>query len=206
MTVITRAARRFGARDGQALVEFALVVPLLLLLVLGIVDFGRAYNYKNDITSLANQAARLAEVNACSACTPQKTIDQYIEGTADSSELRNGGGQISTPLAISFCFPSTNNPNPGTVGSSLQITASATYNWLPFLVMSICLAISALYELIEWRIALLSGGAADDFLGTQGDVWDTQEDMCVALIGAACALLFFSAIHNRALRKLEPAG
>jgi putative membrane protein len=79
-------------------------------------------------------------------------------------------------------------------------------NWLPFLVMSICLAISALYELIEWRTALASGAAANDFLGTQGDVWDTQEDMCVALIGAASALLFFSAIHNRALRKLEPAG
>jgi len=79
-------------------------------------------------------------------------------------------------------------------------------NWLPFLVMSICLAISALYELIEWWTALLSGGAADDFLGSQGDVWDTQSDMCVALIGAACALLFLSAIHNRALRKLEPTA
>ena len=79
----------------------------------------------------------------------------------------------------------------------------ARQNWLPFLVLAICLAISALYELIEWWTALLSGAAANDFLGSQGDVWDTQADMCVALIGATAALLLLSAIHNRAIRKLE---
>jgi putative membrane protein len=76
-------------------------------------------------------------------------------------------------------------------------------NWLPFVVVSICLAISAFYELIEWWTALLSGAAANDFLGSQGDVWDTQSDMCVALIGAISALLLLSALHNRALRNLE---
>jgi putative membrane protein len=75
--------------------------------------------------------------------------------------------------------------------------------WLPFLVLSICLAISALYELIEWCTALLSGAAANDFLGSQGDVWDTQEDMCCALVGALVALVSLSALHNRAIRKLE---
>jgi putative membrane protein len=70
-------------------------------------------------------------------------------------------------------------------------------------VVSICLAISALYELIEWWTALLSGGAANDFLGSQGDVWDTQSDMCVALVGATCAVILLSAVHNRAIRKLE---
>ena len=75
--------------------------------------------------------------------------------------------------------------------------------WLPFLVVSICLAISALYELIEWWTALISGGAANDFLGSQGDVWDTQSDMCLALIGAISALVLLSAIHNRALRNLN---
>jgi putative membrane protein len=79
-------------------------------------------------------------------------------------------------------------------------------NWLPFLVLSICLAISAFYELIEWWTALLSGAAANDFLGSQGDVWDTQSDMFVALIGALTAVLFLSALHNRAIRKLEAAG
>src|SRR4030081_3933137 len=62
-------------------------------------------------------------------------------------------------------------------------------NWLPFLVVSICLGISALYELIEWWTALLSRSPADDFLGTQGDVWDTQEDMGLALIGAVSAVV-----------------
>jgi putative membrane protein len=76
-------------------------------------------------------------------------------------------------------------------------------DWLPFLVGSICLGISALYELIEWLTALLSGSAATDFLGTQGDVWDTQEDMSLALIGAVSALVLLSAIHNRAIRNLD---
>lgn len=76
-------------------------------------------------------------------------------------------------------------------------------NWIPFLVLAICLAISALYELIEWCTAMLSGAAATDFLGTQGDVWDTQEDMCFALVGAIVALVSLSALHNRAIRKLE---
>lgn len=75
--------------------------------------------------------------------------------------------------------------------------------WLPFLVVSICLAISAFYELIEWWTALASGAAAIDFLGTQGDVWDTQSDMFCAFIGVLCALLFLSKLHNRAIRKLE---
>jgi putative membrane protein len=80
-------------------------------------------------------------------------------------------------------------------------------NWLPFLVLAACLAISAFYELIEWWTALASGAAANDFLGSQGDVWDTQWDMLCALIGAITALLLFSGLHNRALRKLkEPAA
>jgi putative membrane protein len=75
--------------------------------------------------------------------------------------------------------------------------------WLPFLVLSICMAISAFYELIEWATALVSGAASTDFLGTQGDIWDTQSDMFCALLGAICALLFLSALHDRAIRKQE---
>ena len=75
--------------------------------------------------------------------------------------------------------------------------------WLTFLVLSICLAISAFYELIEWATALVSGAAATDFLGTQGDVWDTQSDMFLALVGAISALLLFSALHNREIRKRQ---
>ena len=79
--------------------------------------------------------------------------------------------------------------------------------WIPFFVISICLAISALYELIEWGTAMLTGSAANDFLGSQGDVWDTQSDMSLALVGAVCALLFLSYFHDRALQKMaSPEG
>ena len=74
--------------------------------------------------------------------------------------------------------------------------------WIPFLTLSVCLAISAFYELVEWWTALGSGSAADAFLGTQGDVWDTQEDMFMALIGASCALIFFRGLQDRAIARL----
>ena len=74
-------------------------------------------------------------------------------------------------------------------------------SWLPFLVLSIVLAISAFYELIEWVISLFSGEAGDSFLGTQGYIWDTQTDMFTALIGGLVALLLFSKIHDRAISK-----
>lgn len=72
------------------------------------------------------------------------------------------------------------------------------------LTVSVCLAISALYELVEWWSALLLGSGADEFLGTQGYVWDTQSDMFLALIGSLCALLF-ARWHARAMRRLNEA-
>ena len=74
--------------------------------------------------------------------------------------------------------------------------------WMPFLVLSVCLAISASYEFIEWWTALLSGSASTEFLATQGDVWDTQEDMFMALIGAACALVFMRRLQDRQLARM----
>jgi putative membrane protein len=75
--------------------------------------------------------------------------------------------------------------------------------WLFYIVLSICLAISAAYELLEWRVAVASGSAADAFLGTQGDPWDTQEDMATAIVGALTALIFFSRWHDRLIGKME---
>ena len=74
--------------------------------------------------------------------------------------------------------------------------------WIPFVVVCVCLAISACYEFIEWWTALLSGSAATEFLATQGDVWDTQADMLMALIGAIAALLLLSRWQDRQLDKL----
>jgi putative membrane protein len=75
--------------------------------------------------------------------------------------------------------------------------------WLFFIVLSICLAVSAAYELLEWRVAVATGSAADAFLGTQGDPWDTQEDMTTAVVGAVTALLFFSRWHDRLIGRME---
>jgi len=77
--------------------------------------------------------------------------------------------------------------------------------WLFWIVVSICLAISAFYELIEWWVAVASGTAADAFLGTQGYVWDTQSDMLLALIGAISSLIMFGKYHDRLLGKLPKA-
>jgi len=75
--------------------------------------------------------------------------------------------------------------------------------WLTFLVICICLAISATYELVEWGTAVSTGEAAEAFLGTQGDPWDTQEDMAMAGVGAILALLMLSRVHDRQVQRLE---
>lgn len=75
--------------------------------------------------------------------------------------------------------------------------------WLNTFVVSICLAFSAFYELIEWWVAAASGESAEAFLGTQGYQWDTQSDMMLALIGAICALLLLSRWHDRQLNALR---
>ncbi|MCP3661787.1 MAG: DUF2238 domain-containing protein [Gammaproteobacteria bacterium] len=76
--------------------------------------------------------------------------------------------------------------------------------WLFLVAASICLAFSALYEIIEWWVALLSDQAAEAFLGTQGDAWDTQWDMFLALTGAITSLLTLSSIHDRQLIQTDP--
>jgi putative membrane protein len=74
--------------------------------------------------------------------------------------------------------------------------------WLFFLVLCVCLAISASYELFEWRTAVAAGAKSDAFLGTQGDPWDTQEDMATAGVGALAALVLLSRVHDRQLARL----
>jgi putative membrane protein len=78
--------------------------------------------------------------------------------------------------------------------------------WLFFIVCSIALAISACYEFFEWWVAVASGSGADAFLATQGDVWDTQWDMFMALCGAIVAQLTLPHVHDRQLSALIEAG
>ena len=74
--------------------------------------------------------------------------------------------------------------------------------WLSTFVISICLAASALYELIEWWIAELTGESAEAFLGTQGYVWDTQSDMGLALLGAVLSLILLSHYHDNQIKNI----
>jgi putative membrane protein len=74
--------------------------------------------------------------------------------------------------------------------------------WLFFLVCCVCLAFSAFYEFLEWWTAVIVGGPAEDFLATQGDPWDTQWDMFMALVGAAVAQLTLGRMHDLEMKKL----
>ncbi len=75
--------------------------------------------------------------------------------------------------------------------------------WLFFIVCCICLSISACYEFLEWWIAVASGSSAEAFLGTQGDVWDTQWDMLLALIGAVCAQILLGKLQDKQVTNLH---
>lgn len=74
--------------------------------------------------------------------------------------------------------------------------------WLILVIVSICLAFSAFYELIEWWAALIIGSNAEAFLGTQGYEWDTQSDMGLALLGALCSIAVLSRLHDKQLESL----
>ena len=81
----------------------------------------------------------------------------------------------------------------------------ASTAWRNLFIISICLAFSAFYEMLEWAVALLTGTASEAFLGTQGYIWDTQSDMGMALLGAGMALLTLSGLHDKQLlQKVSP--
>src|SRR5205814_10058955 len=95
---------------------------------------------------------------------------------------------------------------PGRVAQEVLLRASPLRpgRWLFVLVTAVCLAISACCEFSEWWGAVAGGASADAFLGTQGDVWDTQWDMFVALIGAITAQTLLGSLHDRSLAALRP--
>jgi hypothetical protein len=120
--------RRSGqsSESGAALAEFALVLPILLILLFGMLDFGKAFNYWIDETHLANEGARWAVVNKNPG---SGSLQSYIQQQADTPELRSGGPSVPTPLEICISFPNGS----AEVGDPVHVTATATYNWLPFL-------------------------------------------------------------------------
>jgi len=108
----------------------------------------------------------------------------------------------TSPLKHRLSGSLDSSANGGLARDSGLASAARPSRWLGFLVVCVCLAFSAFYELAEWAVAVLSGAAADDFLGTQGDPWDTQTDMAMALVGAVLALLLLARWHDRSLAKL----
>jgi Flp pilus assembly protein TadG len=123
----TRLRRPAGAESGVAMVEFALVLPLLLTLLFGILDFGKAFNYWIDETHLASEGARWAAVNKNPGTG---SLVQYIQQQADTAELRSGGtAQVAAPAKVCISFPNgTQN-----AGDPVEVTVSITYNWLGFI-------------------------------------------------------------------------
>ncbi len=118
--------------------EFALVLPLVLVLLLGMIDAGKAVNYWNDETHLANEAARVAAVNKNPG--PPATLNDTILDQADSDELKNGNS-TSIPqvdkLKICIWFPNKATlPSPDyyAVGQPVQVVVTAKYHWLGYLV------------------------------------------------------------------------
>ncbi len=139
---IVNRRRRFAADErGVALVEFVLVLPLILLLMLGMIDFGKAFNYWNDETHLANEAARQAVVDSCPSCTGSQKINDWIRTEADTGELMNGGTQSISSPGVRVCIWFPNNTNLAddpvrdhALGDPVQVIVHAQYNWLAYLV------------------------------------------------------------------------
>jgi hypothetical protein len=117
---------RAQSENGVALVEFALVLPVLVVLLFGMIDFGKAFNYWIDETHLANEGARWAVVNK-NPGSSGTTLQEYIREQATTPELRNGGTPaVPNPLEVCIEFPAgTSN-----VGDPVKVTVETTYRWL----------------------------------------------------------------------------
>jgi Flp pilus assembly protein TadG len=116
--------RLFTDQRGTSLVEFALILPVLALILFGLLDFAKAFNYWNDETHLAAEGARWAVVNSNPGSG--QTLQQYLQQQADTSELRG--------LAV-VCVSFPTNPDTGTsgqVGDPVTVTVKSRYTWIPF--------------------------------------------------------------------------
>jgi Flp pilus assembly protein TadG len=118
---------RARSDDGLALVEFALLLPVLALLLFGMLDFGKAFNYWIDETHLANEGARWAVVNKNPGSGGGTTLQEYIRDQATTGELRDGGTpSVAGPLQVCITFPS----GTANVGDPVKVTVETTYRWL----------------------------------------------------------------------------
>ena len=126
-----RVRRRLGSEQGQAAVEFAMVVPLLCIMIIGIFHFGKVMNYWLDLNHAASEGARRAAVNGFAS---DGAYDTWIRARLETTELRDGGStSIPTPSDIDVCLPEG-----GDVGDPVTVQVSADYS-LPFIGKTIAL-------------------------------------------------------------------
>jgi Flp pilus assembly protein TadG len=117
---------RFGrlrGEDGQHIVEFAMVLPILAALVLIFIQFGKAINYWIDLTHVANEGARLATVGAPGVTNFKSAVCDTLE----TGELRNGSNEVDA-ATVTVSYPNTTRD----VGDPVRVAVAATYHWLPF--------------------------------------------------------------------------
>jgi Flp pilus assembly protein TadG len=132
-TLARRLSLRLSDDRGQALVEFALVLPLVLVVIMGILWFGRAFNYSIDQTHLANEAARYAAVNA-NPSSSSPSLNAWILSQLDTTELKSGssgpGSGVNAPGAqLTICYPNGTSK----VGDPVKVTVTSTFHFLPIL-------------------------------------------------------------------------
>jgi TadE-like protein len=174
---------RFGKEEGTALVELALVLPLLLVLLLGMLDFGKAFNSWIDETHLANLGARLATVGypavisgTCDGSVdtnPNVCLTQYIQQGADLKELKSGRtGDAYSPAAnpAQVCISYPTNPattTVGQVGDPVQVTVQVTYQWLNYLSRRVSLGATPISGKATMRLERPAASGAISAPGTK---------------------------------------
>jgi hypothetical protein len=127
---LTTSSINRSSESGQALPEFALVLPLLLLLLFGMLDFGKAFNYWIDTTQITAEGARYAAVNRKPDPLVGLSLQQQLQGQGNTAELRNGGTDaVVAPAQVCVEFPNTTS----STGDPVRVRMTFTYHWLPFL-------------------------------------------------------------------------
>ena len=124
----SQIASRLKSQSGAALVEFALVAPLFLLLLFGMLDTGKAFNYWNDATHLSHEGARFAAVDKIPNPELNATLADWLRGRADTAELRDGSASVTGPIDVCFRFEPDMN-----VGSAVTVRVSFTYEFMSVL-------------------------------------------------------------------------
>jgi TadE-like protein len=126
-----RILQRLRGESGQSFVEFTLILPIAMVLLLGVVDLGKAISYWLDSSHLANEGARYAAVGSCPGGGPCPNLAQAIKNQAASNQLRT-----DATVCISYPDPAVGRTFPdgdGSSGSRIEVRVTSTYNFIPFL-------------------------------------------------------------------------